>query len=192
MCNIYKEVYTVYSQNNKFFSEFSYWMCDSIAIFEHYSVHDVEVFMHCIVDNMPNVLWIWDIPKLRLATVLIQLSPIRSEWNTWWSLLNCTVYMKTHWFSDKANFTSNIWLHHVSSISHTSVCIFTFGRNLCTLSKIKFPHSFVRKLLNYVLCTFIYIIGYWDSFWLKCVFILYDTGNCGMLQLWHGIQHSQD
>jgi len=31
------------------------------------------------VDNMPNVLWIWDIPKLKLAAVLIQLSPIRSE-----------------------------------------------------------------------------------------------------------------
>jgi len=40
---------------------------------------DIEMHDCCVVDNMPNVLWIWNIPKLRLAAVLIQLSPIRSE-----------------------------------------------------------------------------------------------------------------
>jgi len=28
-------------------------------------------------------------------------------------------------------------------------------------------------------------------FWLKRFFVLCDTGNCGMLQLWPGIRHSQ-
>ena len=50
----------------------------------NFALNSIECMMlRCLLlysDNMPNVLWIWDIPKLRLATVLIQLSPIRSEW----------------------------------------------------------------------------------------------------------------
>ena len=94
--------------------EFSHWTWALITSTRHCSVYDIEVFVCCTLDNMPNVLWIWDIPKLRLAAVLIQLSPIKSEWTAKWLLLDRAVYMKTNWFSDRANFTFDIWLYHVS------------------------------------------------------------------------------
>ncbi len=40
-----------------------------------------KLFLINSLDNMPCVLWIWDILNLSLFTVLIQLSPIKSyEW----------------------------------------------------------------------------------------------------------------
>lgn len=67
-------------------------------------------YMYSKNDNMPNVLWIWDIPKLRLATVLLQLSPIKTvAWDPTQSRLAlCTGTNKIYMWSPKGSLSVQI------------------------------------------------------------------------------------
>jgi hypothetical protein len=67
-------------------------------------------FMFTKNDNMPNVLWIWDVPKLKLAAILVQLSPIRTvEWDPKQSRLAlCTGTNKVYMWSPKGSLSLQI------------------------------------------------------------------------------------
>lgn len=40
---------------------------------------ELKTFFFFFVDNMPNVLWIWDLRKLKLCSVLVQAHAIKGK-----------------------------------------------------------------------------------------------------------------
>lgn len=56
---------------------------------------------YLLIDNMPNVLWIWEVQTLELKHVLIQLNPIKSfKWaSSCLALVICTGSNKIYFWS---------------------------------------------------------------------------------------------
>ena len=75
------------------------WSSDSAFLATKNGNYEDVIFKILNLDNMPNVLWIWDVNNLNLKAILIQLQPIRSF--TWSQnsefLAFCTgiLYIKT-------------------------------------------------------------------------------------------------